>query len=105
MAMFRGNKIHAFGLDISDSSIKVAQLALTKKNQIHTAVFADVPLLEKTITNHMIVNPERLAGNILKAYNSARSIDTKFVIPSVPEAKSFVRTVQIPRMDEKEISG
>src|SRR5258708_6032607 len=104
MGLFGGTKIQAFGFDISDSSIKVAQLNL-RAGQLHSAVFADVPLLDKTISNHMIVNPERLAGNILKAYNSARSIDTRFVVCSVPEAKSFVRIIHIPKMEDKEIAN
>lgn len=104
MGLFGRNKIHAFGLDISDSSIKVAELSLMR-GQLKSAVFADVPLLDKTITNHMIVNEERLAGNILKALTSARSIDTKFVVCCVPEAKSFVRVIQIPKITENEIGA
>jgi hypothetical protein len=75
MALFGANKIHAFGLDIADSSVKVSELTLTR-GILKSAVFADVPLLDKTITNHMIVNEERLAGNILKAVAQAHSIDS-----------------------------
>ena len=103
--MALGNKkIKAFGLDISDSSIKVAQLNM-HKNFLTSAVFADVPLAEKIIVNHAIINEQRLAGNIQKALTTAKSIDTKYVICSVPEAKSFVRLVKIPKMTDKEIEG
>ncbi len=104
MFTYGKKKIKAFGLDISDSSIKVAKLNL-HNNQLQSAIFADVPLLDKTIANHMIVSEERLAGNILKAYNAARSIETKYVVCSVPEAKSFVRIIHIPVMPENEISA
>jgi len=104
MGLFGRKKIHAFGLDISDSSIKVAQLGL-HRGQLQSAIFADVPLLDKTIANHMIVNEERLGSNITKALQAARSIDTKFVVCSVPEAKSFVRLIQIPKMAPDEIEG
>ncbi len=102
MAILGNKKIKAFGLDISDSSIKVAELNL-HKGHISSAVFADVPLMDKTISNHLIVSEERLAGNIMKALNIAKNIKTKFVICSVPEAKSFVRVIHIPKMAPEEI--
>src|SRR5258708_6198914 len=102
MSIFGSKKIKAFGLDISDSSIKVAELSL-RSGKLHSAVFADVPLMEKTIVNHMIINEERLSGNIMKALKIAKNINSKYVVCSVPEAKSFVRLVKIPKMTEKEI--
>ena len=102
MAIFGKKKIKAFGLDISDSSIKVAELNLSR-GHLHSAVFADVPLLEKTIANHLIINEERLAGNILKAIKTAKNINTKYVVCAVPEAKSFVRIIHIPNMPHHEI--
>jgi len=104
MGIFIGKKIQAFGLDISDSSVKVAQLS-THNNHLQSAVFADVPLLDKVIVNHMIINEERLAGTIMKAIQTAKSIKTKYVVCSVPEAKSFVRLVNIPKMPLSEIEG
>src|SRR5687768_4481029 len=104
MPIFGKRKIKAFGLDISDSSIKVAELNL-HRGRLHSAVFADVPLLDKTIANHLIINEERLAGNILKAIKTAKNINTKYVVCSVPEAKSFVRIIHIPHMQQSEIEG
>src|SRR6185436_3683611 len=89
---------------ISDSSIKVADLNL-RKGHLHSAVFADIPLMEKTIVNHAIVNEERLAGNIMRAIKTAKNINSKYVVCSVPEAKSFVRTVKLPKMPIEEIEG
>ncbi len=102
--IFNGRKIKAFGLDISDSSIKVAELDLRKRH-LHKAVFADVPLLDKTIANHLIVDEARLAGNIQRALKTAKNIDTKYVVCSVPEAKSFVRVIKIPKMALNEIDA
>ncbi len=106
MSLFGRKKIQAFGLDISDTSIKVAQLNL-HKGKLYSGVFADVPLVAKTITNHMIVSEERLAASIMNALKTAKKIDTKYVVCSVPEAKSFVRIVQIPltNLSDKEIEG
>ncbi len=104
MSLFGNKKITAFGLDISDSSIKVAELSL-HKGHISSAVFADVPLQDKTITNHMIVSEQRLAGNIQKALTTAKNIKSKFVVCSIPEAKSFVRVISLPKMAPEEIEG
>jgi type IV pilus assembly protein PilM len=104
MSIFGVKKIRAFGLDISDSSIKVAELNV-RKGHLHSAVFADVPLPEKTIVNHMIVNEERLSASISKALKTAKSINSKFVVCAVPEAKSFVRLIRIPKMPESEIDS
>ena len=104
MNLFASTKIHGFGLDISDSSIKVAQLNL-ENGQVSSAAFADVALLDKTIINHQILNEQRLAGNILKAVSAAKNIDGKYVVCSVPEGKSFIRILQIPKMPESEIDG
>ncbi|OGE74330.1 MAG: hypothetical protein A3I07_02670 [Candidatus Doudnabacteria bacterium RIFCSPLOWO2_02_FULL_42_9] len=104
MSLFGNKKIKAFGLDISDSSIKVAELSL-HKNHLTSAVFADVPLLDKTITNHMIVSEQRLAGNIMKALTTAKNIKSKFVVCSIPEAKSFVRVIHLPKIPLAEIEA
>ncbi len=95
-------KIKAFGLDISDSSIKVMQLVYAH-GRLASIPFTDSPLSEQVVNNHMIISEDRLADNILRAIAAARKIDTKFVVCSVPEAKSFVRTLTIPKMAESEI--
>ncbi len=97
-------KIKSFGLDISDTSIKV--LDLTKQGgQYSPTAFANIPLFDRVINNHMIVSEKKLADNILQAITVARKINTPYVICSIPEAKSFVRNVSLPRMSEDEIDG
>ncbi len=100
--IFGNKKINAFGLDISDVSIKVLQLKRSNK-QTGLHAYGTVPLVEGIINNHMIVEEKKLADNILRAISSAKRIDTKYVVCSIPEAKSFVRTLEIPRMSEGEI--
>jgi type IV pilus assembly protein PilM len=104
MKFFKGSKIKAFGLDISSTSIKVADLDLMN-GQLQQAAFSDSALMDKIISNNMIINEERLAENIQRAVLAARHIDTKYVVCSVPEAKSFVRVIQIPKMDQSEIDN
>ncbi len=104
MSLFGNNKIKAFGLDISDTSIKVMQLEKSGAKIVPTA-FGGVPLPDKVIANHLIVSEEKLAEAIKRAVDKARKISTKYVICSIPEAKSFVRTLNIPKMSDKEIEG
>jgi type IV pilus assembly protein PilM len=104
MNLFGQNKINAFGLDISDTSIKVMQLRSANK-QIVPVAFAETPLMDKVINNHLIVNEQRLADNINKALTLAGHISTKYAVCSIPEAKSFVRTLQLPKMSEEEVKN
>ena len=102
ISLFGNKKIQAFGLDISDVSIKVMQLQ--KKDQsLIPKFFINYPLTPKIINNHLIVSEEKLAENITFALNRAGKIDTKYVVASVPEAKSFVRMLSIASMPESEI--
>lgn len=104
MSIFGNKKVKAFGLDISDTSIKVMQL---QEDRTHLApdAFADVKLSDKVITNHMIASEDRLADNIVRAVSAAKRISTEYVICSIPEAKSFVRTLELPKMPESELDG
>ncbi|MEO8065845.1 MAG: type IV pilus assembly protein PilM [Candidatus Doudnabacteria bacterium] len=105
MPSFLSNKkIKAFGLDISDNSIKIMQLDQTK-NGFKPSVFANSALSDKVISNHMIINEKRLADNISDALLRAVGLTTKFVVCSVPEAKSFVRTLTIQKMSDSEIDS
>lgn len=104
MGLFPNKKIKAFGLDISDTSVKVMELVGDKGNFKPTA-FADVLLPDKVISNNMIINQQKLADTIMMALSAAGHVESKFAICSIPEAKSFVRNLQLPKMEESEIDG
>ena len=98
--LFKQEKINAFGLDISDSSIKVLQLS-QEQRKLQIKAFGDMALMPKVIENNLIINEQRLAENILRAVGAAGKISTKHVICSIPEVKSFVRIIKVPKMPEK----
>ena len=102
--LFKQEKINAFGLDISDSSIKVLQLS-QEQRKLQIKAFGDMALMPKVIENNLIINEQRLAENILRAVGAAGKISTKHVICSIPEVKSFVRIIKVPKMPESEIEG
>ena len=104
LKLFGNTNIKAFGLDVSDVSIKVMQLH-AKNRQLVPLGMADVPLTPNVIANHMIVNEAKLADNMKKAVAAARHINTNYVVASVPDSKSFVRVLKVPKMSDEEITG
>jgi type IV pilus assembly protein PilM len=104
LSLFYNKKLEAFGLDISEASIKVMQLEPSKNGFLPYA-FSEVPLAAKVMNNHIIINELKLSQNILAAVEAAKKITTKRVVVSVPEAKSFVRVVEIPQMPAGEVTA
>lgn len=100
--LFEKDKIDGFGLDISEASIKVMQLAAAKGGFVPKAFGRD-QLPPQVIANHTVVNPDKLASFIKKTMDVAK-IDTRFVVVSIPEAKSFVRQIKLPKMDQSQIA-
>jgi type IV pilus assembly protein PilM len=99
--LFEKDKLDGFGLDISEASIKVMQLSATSKGPVARAYGRD-KLPPQIIANHSIVNPEKLSSHIKKIVDAAK-IDSKFVVVSIPEAKSFVRQIKLPKMELDQI--
>jgi len=90
------NNLNAFGLDLSDRSIKVAQL---KKNGEKISLYSygreDIP--EGLIVGGEIKNEEEAAKLIKKTLLRAKPnpIKSKLVIYSIPEPKGFIQVVKI----------
>lgn len=94
-----------FGLDISDTSVKVLQLEKRGKyNWIRSCGFSRVA--EGSIDDGMILNKDNVIWSIKNAINSAgpKKINTKKVICSLPESKVFSRIIEIPEIDSKNAS-
>lgn len=104
MSLFNSN-LNAFGLDLSDRSIKVAQL---KKKDGKTRLYAygreDIP--KGLIMDGEIKDKEKIAELVKKTLLNSKPnpIKSKFVIYSIPEPKGFIRVVKLPRMEENDIS-
>lgn len=98
-----GIKPKSFGLEIEDSYIKAFQL---KKNKSGFSMEAcNLRSLKKgIIRDGQVVQAEELAKEIRELLKLSRPkpIKTKFVVFSVPETKSFIRTIQIPKMSREE---
>ncbi|MFA6193494.1 MAG: type IV pilus assembly protein PilM [Parcubacteria group bacterium] len=98
-----GLKTKAFGLEIENSSLKAVWIE--KKRGIFRLVSCGRKILPRGIVQaEQIINPQKLAQEIKDLLAKAQpiSIKTKNVVFSIPETKAFIRTIQIPKMTDKE---
>lgn len=93
----------AFGLDISGSSFKVMQLG---KSGTQTVVksYTDVLVPKTLVINDVISDAKTFSYLLQQALEKPAfgSLDTRHAVVSLPESKSFVRVIQIPKMSEAE---
>lgn len=95
---------HAFGLDISDLSLKVAQLEKKEKG-FRLASFGIGELGQGVIEAGEIKKEEELVAAIQRTLQQVKGkkIRTKYVVAALPEEKAFVQVVQLPRMGKQEM--
>lgn len=93
-----------FGLDISALSLKIVYLK-KKKGSYELASFGKKDIPEGVIKGGQIINQEKLSRIIKDAIGEVNGspLKTKYVVCSLPEEKSFVRVVKMPKMTEKEL--
>lgn len=96
----------AFGLDISDLSLKIVNLK-RKTNELDLASFGDAPIPEGIISGGEIKDEEALAKIIRDALLRVRGekISGDEVIISLPEEKAFLKVIQLPKMTIEELAG
>ena len=91
-----------FGLDISELSVKVLQMAHKGKYDSVYA-FASEKITAGLIENGEIKNVDAVVDAIKRVRKKA-GISTKNVICSLPESKAFLRIVTIPQMKNEEVA-
>ncbi|EKD66888.1 MAG: hypothetical protein ACD_48C00689G0001, partial [uncultured bacterium] len=106
MSLFTKKHIHAFGIDISDSSVKVMLLKSDGK-KIRPQSFNANIFPRGIVVKDVIENEEKLTEIIKKTLSTAKPhpITIPYVIASLPESKSFIRTVDLPPMQKPEIEN
>lgn len=93
----------AFGLDVSDTTIKIAQLRRVGKNFV-IEVLAEMPISPNIIKNGEITNIEQFNSEFNKLLQVRRKDLVEGVIVSLPESKTFVQTVVIPKHNTTSLS-
>ncbi len=106
MLEFLSLKPEAFGLDISDLSLKVIQLE-KKREGFDLASFSETQIKPGIIKGGEIKDEEGLAKIIKEAIAEVKGkkIKTKYVIASLPEEKAFLQVIQMPRMLEEDLKS
>lgn len=95
---------YAFGLDISDLSVKLFYMDREgKRDKILS--FGTAPIPPGSIIDGDIIKKENVIAAIREVVKKSRPkrINTKKVICSLPETKAFLRIISVPAMGEGEI--
>ncbi len=95
-----------FALQLTGSSLKFLQL-VEKGGEVRLQSFAHAPLPKELMANDVIADSDGLAAFIEKTIEAPTfgHISTKRVALTLPESKSFVRIIEIPRMADSEIDN
>lgn len=95
----------AFGLDISDFSCKIVQLEHAK-NGFRLASFSEVLLERGIVEKGEIQKEDELIAALKKGLKKVhgKTIQTNYVIASLPEQKAFLQVVQLPKMEKEEVT-
>jgi type IV pilus assembly protein PilM len=104
MIEFLNLKPQTFGLDISDSSLKIIKLK-KKRKSFGLASLGEQKIKEGIIKDGEIKNPEELIKIIKESLLKVEGekLRTKYVISSLPEEKSFLKIIQMPKMKEGDL--
>jgi len=97
-------KPEAFGLDISDSSLKIAKLGKNGKF-LSLASFGKTVIQPGVIEKGEVKNEKALTEVIKESLHnvSGKKLNARYVIASLPEKKSFLQVIQMPKMSEEEL--
>lgn len=99
-------EFHVTGLDISDLSMKYLSFDSTKKNKILIGAYGEIGYPEGIITSGEIKNEEKLTEILTQWFiKEKKRLPSPFVVLSLPEEKSFIRAVQIPRVKIEDVAN
>ncbi len=99
-------KPKAFGLDISDLSLKIVSFE-KKRDKLKLSSFGEKEIEPGIIIGGLVVKESELAENIVKAVEgvSGKKLKTKYVIASLPEEKAFFQVIQVPLMEKEDLKS
>ncbi|MBI2038583.1 MAG: type IV pilus assembly protein PilM, partial [Candidatus Nealsonbacteria bacterium] len=99
-------KPEAFGLDISDLSMKIVNLK-KRKDKFSLACFGETMIKPGIINGGEIQDEKELIKIIKTAIVKAmgEKIKTKYVVASLPEEKAFLQVIQMPRLSEDDLKS
>ena len=90
-----------FGLDISDLSLKVVKLN-PRQGKYDLISFNQKKLVPGIIRAGEIQEKEKIVLAIKDLIHKTPNLNTKYVVASLPEEKSFLRIIKLPKMSREE---
>jgi type IV pilus assembly protein PilM len=106
MLKFLTLKPDTFGLDISDLSLKI--IKLEKRGRFFDlASFGEEKIKPGIVKEGKIKNEKALTKIIKEAIAKVKGkkLGTKYLVASLPEEKSFLQVIQMPRMSEEDLKS
>lgn len=92
-----------FGLDINDFSLKAVEIRSTRKKQRVVGI-QSTPLSRGVVVDGVIIKMKEFGVALAKVRETAKphKIVQKHVVCSLPDSKSFLRIIHIPKMNAEE---
>lgn len=92
------------GIDISRQSMKIVRLSNDRERRLLAHCWHDVPagLMERGVVHDEQTMRQIVQEAFAQCNLSGRTADT--VVASIPETESFLRVIEIPKMDESEVT-
>lgn len=99
-------KTEAFGLDISDLSLKIIKLK-KKRKALALASFGEAEIRPGIIKDGEIKDEKKLAEIVKRAVASVsgEKLKTRHVVVSLSEEKAFLQVIQMPKMTEEDLKS
>jgi type IV pilus assembly protein PilM len=99
-------KQEAFGLDVSDLSLKIANLK-KKGDKFYLVSFGEAVIPKGIIEGGEIKDEDSLSNIIKEGIRNVKgqNLKMKYVVCSLPEEKSYLAVIQMPKMKEEELKG
>jgi type IV pilus assembly protein PilM len=98
---FLSLKPKAFGLDISDLSLKFLMLR-KERNKFSVVSFGESQIEPGIIEGGEVKDEEKLAKIVKEA---TKKVKTKYVVACLPEEKAFLQVIKMPIMSEEDLKS
>jgi len=92
----------SFGLDISDRTLKLVQIKRMKKG-LNICALNQITIPFGIIRKGEVKDTEKLCMYIKKLVAKSGKLNSRYVVASLPEEKSFLRVLQMPRMSKQDL--
>lgn len=104
MLKFLNLQPDTFGVDINDLSLRLVKLE-KKRGRVNLVSFNQMKIRPGVVKEGVIQDKEALTKIIKFAAETAhgKKLNTKYVVVSLPEEKSFSQVIRMPEMTEEEL--